>query len=58
MTVLSLYVRPKQFDVLGNVELGAPHIGDAVLDVVEEALRHGGVLVQVHQMRCLGEGKY
>ena len=46
-------VAADQLYVLGDVGLGRPDPGQALLDVVEEALRQGGVLVQVDQVRRL-----
>lgn len=43
-------VRPYELDVLRDVGLGAADARDALLDVVQEALRQRRVLVQVHQV--------
>ena len=44
-----------ELDVLRDVGLGGADARDALLDVVEQALGQRGVLVQVHQVRSLGE---
>lgn len=46
-------VSSDQLNVLRNVCLWRPDPGQTLLDVVEETLGQGGVLVQVDQMRSL-----
>ncbi len=46
-------VSSDQLNVLRNVRLWRPDPGQTLLDVVEETLGQGGVLVQVDQMRSL-----
>ena len=55
--VLAEDVPPDQLDVLADVGLGGADAGDALLDVVEQALGEGRVLVQVDEMRGLGTTK-
>lgn len=53
--VLAENVRAAELNVLGYVGLGAAEAGQAHLEIVDEALGHEGVLVQVHQVgRLLG----
>ena len=51
--MLVIDVLADQLDVLRDVGLGRAHSGDALLDVVDQTLGHGRVLVQVHQVRRL-----
>ena len=59
MTVFGVDMRAVKFDVLWEVVLRRPHVSEAVLDVVKEALRHRWVFVEIHQVRSLArEGEY
>lgn len=51
--VLAEDVPADQLDVLADVGLGRADAGEALLDVVEQALREGRILVQVDEMRGL-----
>lgn len=53
--MLSVDVGAVELDVLGKVELRGAYVCEAIFDVVEEALRHRRVLVEVHEVGCLEE---
>lgn len=48
--VLAEYMRAGELNILRYICFGATDAGEAVLDVIDQALRHERVLVQVHQV--------